>query len=350
MFTAYAGDPRVMPIRAGMPPPSCLRHDGTSWILRSETGAVLVMDCGSQEVIDTLRQQLESGEITAVEGLWITHYHHDHVDAAPAFQQAFDCPTIADETLAAVIAHPLDWRLPCNSPFVVPVDHVTRAGERWQWHEFTLTAYPFPGQTLYHDGLLVEGAGLRMFFAGDSFTPAGIDDYCAQNRNFLGAGVGFDQCLALMEELQPAMIFNEHVDVAFDFTPEEIRFMRENLMRRESLFGALFPWEHANFGLDEWVRCLPYEQNGYPGAMLTILVSITNHAAEARQVTCELVPPPCWPSTPANSATIAAKSTVNVPLTIDVPLTAVPGRYVLPVDIIFGERRLPQFTEAIVVI
>jgi len=81
-----------------------------------------------------------------------------------------------------------------------------------------------------------------MLFVGDSFTPGGIDDYCAQNRNWLGKDVGFDRCVALIERLRPTHIFNCHVDVAFDFTPEQCRFMHDNLAQREQLFGQLFPW------------------------------------------------------------------------------------------------------------
>ncbi|MGQ9515004.1 MAG: hypothetical protein ACUVTL_08170 [Thermoproteota archaeon] len=70
-------------------------------------------------------------------------------------------------------------------------------------------------------GLLVEGRGTRMFFAGDLFTPAGIDDYCCGNRNFLRAGDGYDLCISLLEVLKPDLIFNNHLDRPFDFTPEQ---------------------------------------------------------------------------------------------------------------------------------
>ena len=105
-----------------------------------------------------------------------------------------------------------------------------------------------------------------MFFVGDSHTMSGLDDYCAQNRNFLGRGVGFQYCLSLIEKLQPTHIFNCHVNPAFTFTAEEIRFMRKTLDEREKRFGALLPWEHANYGTDEsWVRCFPYTQRAKAG-------------------------------------------------------------------------------------
>ena len=169
-----------MAIRPGKPVPDCLRHFGTTWVLLSKDKAAFVMDCGGADVIKRIQALVAKGEIRSVEGLWVTHYHDDHVDAIPAFQKTFDCPCITDRHVAEVISDPMAWRLPCISPSKARVDRATKDGESWQWHEFRLTAYHFPGQTLYHSGLFVESGDLRMLFAGDSFTMAGIDDYCAE--------------------------------------------------------------------------------------------------------------------------------------------------------------------------
>jgi len=131
-----------------------------------------------------------------------------------------------------------------------------------------------------------------MLFVGDSFTMAGIDDYCAQNRNWLGRDVGFDHAVALIEKLRPTHIFNCHVNDAFDFTPEECRFMRSNLAEREKLLGQLFPWDHPNYGMDEpWVRSDSYEQTAVAGRPATLDVVITNHSAESRTASCRAVLP-----------------------------------------------------------
>ena len=66
------------------------------------------------------------------------------------------------------------------------------SGTRWCWKESELTVHYFPGQTLYHQALLVrKDGGKSVCFIGDSFTPSGIDDYCLQNRNLLRADAGF---------------------------------------------------------------------------------------------------------------------------------------------------------------
>ncbi|MGC8783007.1 MAG: MBL fold metallo-hydrolase [Armatimonadota bacterium] len=232
-----------------LPTPPFLRHVGTSWMIQSQSGHLLVMDCGSEEVIHQIEEWLASGEIEAVDALWITHYHDDHVDAVPPFRQRFECPVIAEESVAQVVSNPDAWRLPCLSPWAIPVDRVVKHGERWQWQEFTLTAYHFPGQSLYHSGLLVEGRGLRLFFCGDSLTPTGLDDYCAFNRNLLGEGVGYDFCLQLLEQLQPDMLFNCHVDAPFAPSSADLKTWREMLRERMTLLKQLLPHDDPNKGL-----------------------------------------------------------------------------------------------------
>lgn len=369
MFADYAGRPGHMSIREGKAVPPFLRHIGTTWIVISATKAALVMDCGDSAVLQALRQFQANGEITEVTACWVTHYHDDHVDMLDQFQAAYPCPTYADSSVAAVVSAPHAFRLPCLSPTTVRIDQITQEGESWQWNEFRLTAYHFPGQTYYHGGLLVEGQGMRLFFSGDSFTMAGIDDYCSGNRNLLGAGIGYDHCLALLAELQPTHIFNCHVGPAFEFTSDEIAHMRANLAERVQSYGRLLPWDHPNYGLDEqWVRCEPYEQQLLPGVATTLTVVVTNHSAVAKAVRCQPILPTAWrTSNPEQQITIPAHSegrllfTIAIPhalltnethqraATIDHTTAAPPQRIVIPIEVTYDGRALGQFREAILI-
>lgn len=357
LFSEYKDRRDHMAIRPGKAVPACLRHVGTSWILVSRTGAAFVMDCGNSNVVKALKQWKAKGEISDVEGLWVTHYHDDHVDSVPEFQAAFSCDCITDRHVADVISRPLAWRLPCISPSRAKAMHRTRDGEKWKWREFTLTAFHLPGQTLYHAGLLAEKGDLRMLFVGDSFTPGGIDDYCAHNRNWLGRNVGFDRCIALIEKLKPTHIFNCHVGQAFDFTPAQCRFMRDNLAEREKLYRALFPWDHPNYGMDEpWIRAFPYESAVTPGSPHTLDVVITNHSTEARRASVRCVLPGSWtenrrPSSTAwSAASIPPKQDGAIKVAINIPASAPKGRHIIPIDVRYGDVELPQFTETVMVI
>ena len=354
LFAEFEGRAGHMPIREGTPPPEFLRHFGTTWLIISDNNEAFVMDCGSRNVIKQIQQLQADSEISEATQFWVTHYHDDHVDAIPEFQTTFPCETITDSVVARVITNPIGFRLPCISPSVTRVDRITRDGDSWQWNEFTMTAYHFPGQTYYHGGLLVEGRGVRMFFAGDSFTMAGIDDYCSGNRNMLGKDAGYEKCLRLIQELKPTHIFNCHVDPAFDFTDAEMQCMLDTLAEREKCYTTLFPWDHANYGMDEhWVCCYPYEQEVALGETAHLRVEITNHSSEPRTAIAQPILPNGWnvELAPAET-TISARSEGHIDFSVPIPRhrDALGKRIVVPVDIIYDGRPLGQFREAIFVL
>lgn len=352
MFADFEGRDGHMPIRDGKPAPDFLRHYGTTWLIISQNREAFVMDCGSPNVIKQIKVLQEKGEASDVAGLWVTHYHDDHVDAIPQFLQTFKCPVYADGSVADVLENPRGLRIPCISPAKIRIDHRTEDGESWEWNEFKMTAYHFPGQTFYHGGLLVEGRGVRMFFAGDSFTMSGIDDYCSGNRNWLGKDRGFDRCLKLMQELKPTHIFNCHVDLAFDFTDEELQFMRTNLAEREKLYGKLFPYDSADYGMDEhWVRCYPYEQDAMVGKTVSLSVEITNHSTSEKCALVRPILPKSWDmELDAKSVVILAKSDGKISFAITIPEDASSKRTVIPVEVTYDGRPLGQFREAVLVV
>lgn len=362
-YPEFAGRPNLIPLGPGKKVPDCLKQLPVStWVLLSKDKAALVIDCGHKESVAAVQEMVAKGEIRRVEGLWVTHYHNDHVDAIPAFRKAFpDCPCITDRSVADVITRPLAWRIPCISPSVCRVDRATTDGESWRWREFKLTAYHFPGQTLYHAGLLVEGEGLRVFLGGDSYYKGGMADYCVYNRNWLGEGIGNDRCLALLQQLRPTHILHSHRSDAVEYDEEQLGLMRAGLAEREKLFGQLVPWDHANYGLDGlWVRCDPYEQAVESGTGISIDVVITNHSARQQSAACRAILPggwdsgatdPRWPSDSGSGAwanvAIPPKTDGRVRLAFTVPASTRPGRYVVPVDLRYGARALPQFSETI---
>jgi glyoxylase-like metal-dependent hydrolase (beta-lactamase superfamily II) len=244
--------------------PAYVKHIGSQCIvLSSRSGRAMAIDCGGPGAVDTLRSMAGRGEIGRVDALYITHYHDDHVDGCGYFRQHFDCPIYADKIQADILKNPIRYRLPCVSPVSVDVTWL-EDGHFWRWQEFELTSLAFPGQSLYHDALMAKNTetGEVIFFAGDSFTPSGIDDYCAYNRNLLIPGEGYFRCLAILKQYMPDYIINQHIGRAFCFTPEHIGYMEKNLTERMGILSDLSVWDKINCALDEYfVMAYPYEQN-----------------------------------------------------------------------------------------
>jgi glyoxylase-like metal-dependent hydrolase (beta-lactamase superfamily II) len=363
---AGAGPARMQPVATSEPPEWVRRVAYTSFALLSESGAALLIDCGHDSVVDTLQRWIQEGTITAVEGCWVTHYHDDHVDALQRAMTAFGCPIMTDQHMAEIVTHPTRFFLPCISPSSVPVARVTQDRASWQWHEFRLTPFHFPGQTFYHSGLLVEKQGQeKAFFAGDSGSPTGIDDHCCPNRNFLGKGRGFRRCFEIWRESRPQHIFNQHQERSFSFNAEELDFMDEMLAERERLLAELLPWAHPDFGTDEgWVRTYPFEQEVQAGGSTAIQVQFTNHGSNAVETEVEPVLPDGWTwdkgrSKPrvwaegrsdGTTAPYAVRPDTAATIWFSVPEDTPVGRYVVPFRVTWGGRYLGQFRHAIVMV
>ena len=194
--TAVGRPMDVMPMadQAKLPPE--IVAIGNSRLILSATGAAFLVDAGYRKTLPELQRMRSQGIIRSVDGLWVTHYHDDHTDYINDVVKEFGMPVYFSDAMTKVMANPAGFRLPCLTNRAVPTQDAKTDGQTLRWHEWLFTFWNFPGQTLYHGGLVAKrDSGETYLFVGDSFTPSGMDDYCMQNRDYLRAGTGFDYCL-----------------------------------------------------------------------------------------------------------------------------------------------------------
>ena len=259
--------------------PDWLTGFGTTRLIRSETGNAFVMDAGSDGIANRIIEMHKNGDFTKVEGIFVTHYHHDHNPGVPKVAEIFSAPVYGVEPLADILERPGAYRMPCLENVPIPITR-KKDGETMSWHEFELTFFDFPGQTLYHNALLVrKGTERPILFVGDSFTPTGMDDYCTWNRNFLKEGKGYLYCLEKIRSLEPApLLVNAHVDPPFEFDDERLDYMERALRERMKLLADLLAVPEINFGLDHaWCRFDPFVTICEPGEAVVLKMVITNH-------------------------------------------------------------------------
>jgi len=355
IFKADAPPPFDVPMLKLLPPvalPTWMhRSVETSSYIVAEDKSIFLFDCGFPPIAGALDKLVKSGEISRVDGIWISHYHDDHVVSVNEIRRKYGARVYVQKEIQDILENPTAYCMPCLFPESIHVDHALSEGEVINWKGYKLTGYYFPGQTLFHDGLLIDHEGTRVFMSGDSFANWGIDDYCSYNRNFIGKDgekAGYGRCLKLLQELKPDLLVAAHwgpEPLSGDYLQRTVAILRE----REKLFSDLFPWEDPNFGLDpHWIRAYPFRQSVLPGQRVSLEARVFNHSDSSYKAVAELRVPKGWRVEKLGSITIQPHSEGRIPLAALSPAHPLLRREVLGVAVRFGDRNLGEFAVAIV--
>jgi glyoxylase-like metal-dependent hydrolase (beta-lactamase superfamily II) len=331
-----------MPMARTADPPSWIRVIGNTRVIVSSSGNAFLVDCGNRRLLDGVKQLQRDGVFKTVEGIWVTHYHDDHTNFVQTASEELNAPVFASPEMQDILENPSAYKMPCLTPNPIKKVSVATDGATRRWHEFEVTYSYFPGQTLYHDGLLVKkDGGESVFFIGDSFTPSGIDDYCVLNRNLVEPEHGYEYCLNYVKRVKPDWLVNEHVNPAFHFSDAQLDTMLANLQKRRSQLAALFPWDDPNYGIDEqWARFYPYRSAAKAGERIELKVIVLNHSPVQR----EFVITPHLPGVGAYRTTVPARSEREV----KIPVTVGSQSFILTADVSFGQWQLREWLEALV--
>lgn len=337
-------------VRIDKAPPDWVVPIHNARLVLSKTGRGFLIDCGSKGIVDELVQLQDRGTLKGLDGVFITHYHADHTHAVPELLDAFPAPVYACPPLDDILRHPGAYRLPVISVNAIPDLRSIPDGDKMRWHEFGFTFYDFPGQTIYHDALLVEkdGAG-KMLFVGDSFTPSGMDDYCLLNRNFIHDGMGYLLCLDLLRKMPDGCLFtNQHVVEPFRFSPEQIDHMESAYRERKRLLAELLPWDEPNYGIDErWIRFYPYGRKLRAGQSAASAIVVFNHSAKPHRYQIRLRAPKDIQLEPEELAlTVPPRSEQKAHFTVRARPGA-QGVLLVTADVSFGDFDLRRWTECL---
>lgn len=343
--------PMLHPLPAVRMPSWLHRSVNTSSYLQAEDGKIFLFDCGFKPAAQELSRLKRSGAISGIDGIWLSHYHDDHVTSVNTVRRLLGGEVYAQKEMRDILENPTAYSMPCLFPESIHVDHALSEGDVIEWKGYKMTAYYFPGQTLYHGGLLIEHDGVRVFMTGDSFANWGIDDYCSYNRNFLGHDgetSGYPRCVRLLLKLKPDILMAAHwgaEPVSEDYLQKTLAILEE----RGKLLVPLFPWDDPNFGLDpSWIQAYPYHQVIQPRQVVAIEAKIFNHSSAPRRAFAELRLPDEWrPGTPGR-LTVQPHTEGRLRLTAVAPARPRRQREVLGLSVRFGTTNLGEATEAIV--
>ena len=163
-------------------------------------------------------------------------------------------------------------------------------------------------------------------------------------------GDGYLYCLDILETL-PAdcLLINEHVGPAFRFDASQLAHMRNVLVQRKKLLTDLFPWDEANYGIDErWARIYPYGQTAKPGQTVEMEVRILNHSDRAHEYTVTPHVPDGFHVKPERARlTVGSRKEMPATFAVTVPTSADTPVAVVTADVAFDGWDLHHWCEGI---
>jgi len=326
-----------------------LIHEDNSVLITSHDGVSFLIDCASKNTFQKLLDIWGNNSLGGIEGIFVTHYHNDHTMLIPELVEKYNCPVYVTKELEDILVNPSNYSLmgligeTINNIEVVPEEY------KMKWHEFEFTFYNFPGQTIYHDAMLVENNGDKIFLIGDSFTPTGMDDYCLQNRNIIQDGKGYFYCIDVLRNMpDDVWLLNQHVHKLFQFSPTLLDFMEQKLKERETILAELSPWENINYLIDEqWARFYPYNIHVKQGEEQNFSLIIENYRNKA--CTYRIQPNVRSASLAVSPSyqeiTIPAKTEGIVTFLLSAKKT---GKQIITTDIMFNGKTLHDWCKGIV--
>ncbi|MEN8230656.1 MAG: MBL fold metallo-hydrolase [Bacteroidota bacterium] len=332
--------------------PSWLQHVNNTVLIKSESGSSFLIDCGEQDTYRRFRDHKGDLSQLDIDGIFITHYHNDHTAFIPALIEKHQCPVYVTEELEDILRSPEAYRMPAMTGKPIHNIRVVPDRHTMQWNEFSFTFYNYPGQTIYHNALLVETKKDKVFFIGDSFSPSGVDDYCIQNRNIMEEGQGYYYCMDLLRTMPGDIwLVNQHIHKLFRFSPEQLDVMETKLKEREMILAELSPWEDINYIIDErWARFYPYGSVVKQGEEHEFSIIVKNHQHEA----CTYRVKPNVGSTGLSVSpiyqeiTLPAKKEGRVTFSLSAPLPSDTGLHVITADLIYNDKHLHEWCEGII--
>jgi len=124
--------------------------------------------------------------------------------------------------------------------------------------------------------------------------------------------------------------------------------MIQTFEERRGLMTDLFPWDDANFGLDEeWVRFYRYTSEVAAGGRVELQVMLRNHSAHPQEFRVTPHVPAGW-SAPKGPLRVTVPPRQERPVAIPVKAGSA-GLKIVTADVAFGPWDLREWAEAMVV-
>ena len=303
---------------------------GNTFVLRSESGSLLVLDPFGANLADQIRRLQSDEQLGPIEVVLISHAHNDHYVGLHQLpnRESFQVWTL--DEIARPIAEPFGRTAFGLDARSIRTDRWLKNGETVVWRDFSFDVRHFPGQTYFTMGLLTTIDGRRGFFTADNFFHA---DQFSGSGGWSGRNRGWPDLYAksakAVLDAAPEWVLAEHGG-AFEFNAED--FQRRVRWGQLAAKAADSISPSGSFRRD-WhpsrIQVEPLVVKVRAGETAKARVVIENPLTEAESLRLQLDHgdvATAW----SKEVVVPASSSARVDLTIAVSEKLASGRHVVP--------------------
>ena len=337
----------------------------TSFILLSPDSSAMfydyyaVPDSGNRYHYDTIETVITGLGIKTVELVIPSHFHEDHIRGFPDLKRRFGTSIWVYENMADILENPSHYNLPCLAEESITADRILHHGEVIRWKEYEFTILHFPGQTMYHQGMVGMVDGKKIFFCGDS------DVYSLDNPNLVRRNLKLHGISTFLNYylLEPGRGYIKAIEQVVEHSPELLLFAhsgarpgslemyiknRDNIKQRIEAVAQVLPYEDPNPGFDpNWICFYPYCAKVRPGDEFETRVQIRNHLPRTMDASVSLHIPEGWLADPPEQRiAVAGKTEAALSFRVWIPDSAgMNSRTVITAEVRTDERDWGEFAE-----
>ena len=325
----------------------------TSQLIMSESGEVLLFDCGGNFTADRLAEAKQKFGITKIDVIIPSHWHYDHIDGIPALAASEGAEIWVWEGLREHVEHPENFITTCWTDTKFKADRILSKGEIFEWGGYSFQAFHNPVHMEEQMGLAARIDNIKFYFTADG-SSSNREGYMRSSihcYNGISTRTGLIKTARSFYDADPYICVPAHSNGFATHSDTRQEFI-EWAMSTTDVITALLPPGHAETGFNPyWTTFYPVKKTMITGERKQLVLRIKN-------TTSHHVSGKAWLK--SHDDIVFPQKEINydlgpgengeIPVEIKVKEGCQPGSYIITADIEFNNEFFGEYPQAYIIV
>ena len=325
----------------------------TSQLVISESGEVLMFDCGGNFTSERLAEAKQKFGIKKIDVIIPSHWHSDHINGIPALAASEGAEIWVWEGLREHVEHPENFITTCWTDTKFKADRILSEGEIFEWGGYSFQVFHNPVHMEQQMGLAVRIDGIKFYFTADG-SSSNREGYMRSSihcYNGISTHTGLIKTARSFYDADPYICLPAHSNGFATHSDTRLEFI-EWAMTTTDIITALLPPGHSEIGFNPyWTSFYPAKKTMIPGEKEQVVLRIKNTASHhiSGKAWLKSHDDIIFPEK-ALSYDLGPGQEGEIPVEIKVKAGCLPGTYIITADIKFDHEFFGEYPQGYIII